>query len=148
MKFIKYLIVFVLTLVLVVLLAISSSITSPIPFLAIVTLIYCSLIYLVWPVGTSYSAVAFNRFYIVMGIFTLIIAGDVLLNNQCPTFPFSTVSPNYQSSGIAAVILFSCGYLGKAPTILLLCGLSGRLLYIGYTRKPNPTMRQDLSKDP
>ena len=134
MRVVKYLIVFVLTLLLIVLLASSQSIAKPSVFQAVVTLIYCLLIYLVWPVGTSYSVVAFNRFYIVMGIGTFLVASYVVLNNECPTFPISPVPANYQSSGIAAAILFTCIYLGKVPTSLLLCLLGGRLIYMGYTK--------------
>lgn len=69
MKTVKYLIVLVLTLFWVLLLlAIAPSIKNPFYFQIISTFIYFLLIYLVWPVGTNYSAVAFNRMYIVMGI--------------------------------------------------------------------------------
>lgn len=143
MRIVKYLIVFVLTLLLVLLLASSQSVAEPSIFQAVVILIYCLLIYLVWPVGTSYSAVAYNRFYIVMGIGTFLVASYVVLNNECPTFPTSHVPINYQSSGIAAFILFTCIYLGKVPTSLLLCLLGGRLIYMGYTKKPNPLFKWD-----
>ncbi|WP_152604124.1 hypothetical protein [Methylotenera sp. G11] len=146
MEIVKYLIVFVLTLLLLALLASSQAVANPPTVQTTVIFIYCLLIYLVWPVGTSYSAVAFNRFYIVMGIGTFLAASYVVLNNQCPTFPFSPVPVNYQASGIAAAILFACIYLGKVPTSLLLCLLGGRLLYMGYTKKPNPSFKRDTLK--
>ena len=147
MKLVKYLIILVFTLVWgLFLLAVAPSVANPFNFQIIVTFIYCLLIYLVWPLGTSYSDVAFNRFYIVMGIGTFLVASHVLLNNQCPTFPFSPVPINYQSSGIAAAILFTCIYLGKVPTSLLLCLLGGRLIYMGYTKKPNQSFKRDLLK--
>ena len=143
MKTVKYLIIFILTLLLAALLASSQSVANSSTFQTIATFIYCLLIYLVWPVGTNYSAVAFNRFYIVTGIGTLLVASYVLLNNQCPTFPLSPVPVNYQSSGIATAILFTCIYLGKVPTSLLLCLFGGRLIYMGYTKKPNPSFKRD-----
>jgi hypothetical protein len=147
MKVVKYLIILVLTRIWVLLLiAASPLIANPFTFQATVTFIYCLLIYLAWPVGTSYSVVAFNRFYIVMGIGAFLVASHVLFNNQCPSFPFSPVPINYQSSGIAAVILFACIYLGKVPTSLLLCLLGGWLIYIGYTKKPNPSFKRDWLK--
>ena len=146
MRIVKYLIVFVLTLLLVVLLSSSQSVAKPSIFQAVVTSIYSLLIYLVWPVGTSYSAVAFNRLYIVMGIGTFLVASYVVLNNECPTFPVSPVPVNFQSSGIAAAILFTCIYLGKVSTSLLLGLLGGRLIYMGYTKKPNPSFKWDWLK--
>lgn len=147
MKLVKYLIVLVLTLIWVsLLLVVTPSIKNPFNFQIITTFIYCLFIYLLWPVGTNYSAVAFKRFYIVMGIGSFLVASHVLLNNQCPTFPFSSVPINHQSSGIAAVILFACIYLGKVPTSLLLYLLSGRLIYMGYTKKTNPLFKRDWFK--
>jgi hypothetical protein len=147
MKLVKYLIILVLTLIWGSLLfAVAPSIANPFNFQIIATLIYCLLIYLVWPVGTNYSAVAFNRFYIVMGIVSFLIASHVLLSNQCSTFPFTPVPINYQSSGIAAIIMFACIYLGKVPTSFLLCLLGGRLIYLGYTKKPNLSINRNLQK--
>lgn len=71
--------------------------------------------------------------YLIILVLTLTWA-LLLLNNQCPTFPFYPVPIDYKSSGIATVILFACAYLGKAPTSLLLCLLGGSLIYMGYTK--------------
>lgn len=144
MHIVKYLIVFVLTLLLATVLVTSQSASNSSTIQAASTVIYCLLVYLVWPVGTKYSAVAFNRFYIVMGIGTFLVASYVLFNNQCPTFPTYPVAVNYLSSGIASVILFACIYLGKVPAFLLLCLLGGRLFYMGYTKKPNPSFNSPV----
>ena len=144
MKIVKALLILVLTLFWAVIsLVLMHSSSSPYIPLAVVSLIYILLVYLVWPLGTKHRAVAFNRFYIVMGIGSFLVAGQVLLNNQCPAFPFTSVPINYQSSGIAAVILFACIYLGKVPASLLLCILGGRLIYMGYTKKPNKSFNSD-----
>lgn len=146
MKIVKYIIVFVLTLGLGLFLVVSPSVDNPSIFQAVSTLIYCLLIYLVWPVGTDYSAVAFNRFYIVMGIGTFLLASYVLLNNECPAYPMSPLIVSYKSSGIAVVILAICAYLGKVSATILLCLLGMRLIYMGYTKIPNTSFKRNLLK--
>ena len=135
MKIVKYLIIFVSTIVLALFLAISPSVVHKLIFQVIVVFIYSLLVYLVWPVGTSYSATVINRFYIVIGIGTLLVAIDVLLNSQCPTFPFWSIPINYRSYGIASVILFTCVHFGKILTSLLICLLGGCLIKYGLARR-------------
>lgn len=133
MKIVKYLIVFVLTALLALLLVFSPSEANPIVFQTVMIFFYILLIYLVWPIGTSYSSVAINRFYIVLGCCAFLLASGVFLNNQCPSFPFSPITGAYKTQGLAAVLLFTCSYLGKVPTSLLLSALGARLIYLGYT---------------
>jgi len=147
MKIVKALLILVLTLFWAVFsLVILHSSSSPYIPLAVVSLIYILLVYLVWPLGTTYSEVAFNRFYIVLGVGILLQASDILLNNECPSFPFSPVTGIPKSQGLAAVLLFSCIYLGKVPTSLILCLFSGWLIYMGYTKKPKPSLKRDWLK--
>jgi hypothetical protein len=144
MIIVKALLILVLTLFWAVIsLVVLHSPSSPYTPIALVSLIYILLVYLIWPLGTTYSEVAFNRFYIVFGIATLLLASDVLLNNQCPSFPFSSVTAIPKSQGLAADLLFTCIYLGKVPTTLLLCLFSGWLIYLGHTKKLNPSLKRD-----
>lgn len=147
MKIVKVLLILVLTFFWAVISLVEMhSSSSPYIPIAVVSLIYILLVYLVWPLGTTYSEVAFNRLYIVLGIATLLLASDVLLNNQCPSFPFSPVTGIPKSQGLAAFLLFTCIYLGNVPTSLLLCLFSGWLIYLGYTKKPNPSFKRNWLK--
>jgi hypothetical protein len=144
MKIVKYLIILTLTFLwALIILVLFNSKPNPLIALSIITLFYGLLIYLIWPVGTDYSEIAFNRFYKVLGLSTFLVASHVIFNNECPTFPSGVFN---QSAGYGAVLLLICSYLGKLPTSVLLCIFGGYLIYVGYTKKPNPLFKRDWLK--
>lgn len=143
MKFVKYFIILLITFLWALLiLVLKSSAPNLLVFLSVITLIYALLIYLIWPLGTNNSAIAFNRFYKVLGVGAFLLASHVMLTNECPTFPTGVIN---QSAGYGALLLLVCTYLGKIPTTLFLCGYGGFLIYLGYTKKPNREMLQRIN---
>lgn len=136
MKYVKYLIILILTLCWTLLLLIHpQSIQNQSIYHAILTVIYVMLVYMVWPIGTDYSEKALNRFYIVIGLGMYLVALDVLMNNECPNFPFAPITNISHAQGIALVVLMTCTYLGKIPTVCLICLLGGRMMYLGYSKR-------------
>lgn len=143
MKIVKYLIILVLTLLWALLiLVLSPKAPNLLVFLSVISLIYALLIYLIWPMGTNNPAIAFNRFYKVLGIGAFLLASHVMLTNECPTFPTGVMN---QSAGYGAILLLICIYLGKIPTTLLLCGFGVHLIYLGYTKQPSKEMLERIN---
>lgn len=144
MKIVKALLILVLTLfwAVISLIELHSS-SSPLIPLAVVSLAYVSLIYIVWPIGTTYSEVSYNRFLIVLGLWFFIFSIEVLINNECPSMPVNAFT---KSGQLEALIMFICRYLGKYPTALFIFGLGCYAVYLGYTKKPNPSLKRDWLK--
>ena len=87
MKIIKALRILILTLFWSVLsLVLYLGLNSLVP-VAVVTFIYGLLVYIVWPIGTSYSDVAAKRLFVGLGVGIFLAALNVLLNNECPNYP-------------------------------------------------------------
>jgi hypothetical protein len=143
MKVVRVLLILVLTLfwavISLLLLHSSSSFTYP---LAFVTLAYFSLIYLVLPLGTPHSEIAFKRFFIVAGLWLFMFSLDVLLSNECPILPVNAFT---KSAPLEAAIMIICDHLGKYPTSLFIFGVGCYFVYLGYTKKSKPSIKQDVN---
>lgn len=132
MKIVKILLILILSLFWAAIsLVILHSTTSPYTPLTFLTLAYCSLVYLVWPLGTSYSEEAYKRFFIVLGSGIVILSLDVLINRECPIPPSN---PFAKSTSIEALITLICIHLGKYPAFLFIFGLGCYTIYLGYTK--------------
>ena len=109
---------------------------------AVITAIYCTLIYIVWPLGTSYSAVAFNRLLWAFGAAIFLVALNVVLTEECPSYPTYLWVMYPKQSLFTGVIMLTCNYLGKFPTSLMLVGVGCYFLYLGFTLKPKPSVER------
>lgn len=143
MKAVKIILILVLTLFWAILsLALFKSSASYMP-VVVITAIYCSLIYLVWPLGTSYSEVAFNRLLWVLGAGIFLVALNVVMTEECPSYPTYLWVMYPKQSLFAGVIMLTCNYLGKFPASLMLVGVGCYFFYLGFTLKPNPSVERD-----
>ncbi|WP_297811349.1 hypothetical protein [uncultured Methylophaga sp.] len=134
MKFVKGLLIFVMTLfAIVIALATYSSSTSLIP-LAFIAIIYFSLVYLVWPIGTPYSKQAYVRLFIVLGMGMFLLAIEVLLGETCPVSSFAVIYPSYKIAMFDSIIGLLCEYLGKFYTATFILGFGCYILYLGYSK--------------
>jgi hypothetical protein len=146
MKVIKIILVLVLSIFWAVLsLVLFKSSASYIP-VAAVTTIYCLLIYLAWPLGTSYSEVAFNRFLFVLGAGIFLVALNVVMTEECPNFPTYLWVMYPKQSVVGFMIMLTCNYLGKFPATLMLVGMGCYFIYLGFTLKPNLSFKRDALK--
>jgi hypothetical protein len=146
MKFVKIILILVLTLFWAVLsLALFMTPASYMP-VAVGTTIYCLLIYLVWPLGTTFSDVAVNRLLNVLGAGIFLVALDVVLTEECPSYP-TYLWVMYPKQGLfAGMVMLTCNYFGKFPASFILVGVGCYFFYLGFTLKPNQSFKRDALK--
>jgi hypothetical protein len=137
MKVIRTLLILILTLFWVVITASLYASSTSYLTLAVITFVYGLLLYVVWPVGTPNPAVAANRLFYAFGVGMLLLALDTAFGNHCPHYPYHLVVMYPKPSGVAALIMSACLYLGKYPAALLLSGIGGYFFYMEYSLKPD-----------
>jgi hypothetical protein len=146
MKIVRILLVLLLTLfwaTLALVFLLSSATYMPI---AVVTTIYCLLIYLVCPIGTAFSEVAAKRLFIVLGAGVFLVALNVVLTEDCPNYPIYLWLMYPKQSLVAAMAMLTCTYLGKYPASLILVSVGCYFIYLGFTLKPNSSFKRDALK--
>jgi hypothetical protein len=111
--------------------------------IAVVTAIYGLLVYLVWPIGTSFSEVAAKRLFIVLGAGVFLVALNIVLTEDCPKYPTYLWLMYPKQSLFAAMTTLTCTYLGKYPASIILVGVGCYLIYLGLTLRPNPSVERD-----
>ncbi len=146
MKVVKIILLLVLTLFWVILSLVLFKSTAAYMPVAVITTVYCLLIYLVWPLGTSYSEVAFNRMLWVLGVGIFLAALNVVMAAECPSYPTYLWVMYPKQSLFAGMIMLVCNYLGKFPASLMLAGVGCYLFYLGFTLKPNQSFKRDALK--
>jgi hypothetical protein len=148
MKIVKFVLILVLTIFWAILSLMFFERASYMP-VAVIAAIYGLLIYLVWPVGTSYAEAAFNRLYRVLGVGVFLVALNVVMTEECPGYPTYLLVMYPKQSLFAGMITLTCNYLGKFLASLLLAGIGGYFFYLGFKLKPHPSFnRNPLKRSP
>lgn len=148
MKLLRSLLLLMLTLVWLGFLLSSINTSQSILIAINSTLVYVLLVYLVWPIGTQNFQSIWKRFHIVLGAGTFFIAADIfLLANECPSFPsFTTpISGAHHASGLTALLMVSCFYLGSIFASLIMAALGFCLIYKGFSTRMPESLRTQPS---
>lgn len=132
MKLVKGFLIFIMTLFAVVIAYITNQSSESSASLLFVAIVYFSLVYLVWPIGTTYSDRAYERLYIVLGIGMFLVSVGALQGEVCPKSPFDVFYPSHNIAILDLVTGYLCNHLGKLGAAIYFLGLGFFCLYLGY----------------
>jgi hypothetical protein len=135
MKLVKGILIFIMTLFAVVIAFITYQSSASSTSLFVVVIVYTSLMYLVQPIGTTYSDRAYERLYIVSGIGMFLVSVGALQAEVCPKSPFDVFYPSHKIAILDLVTGVVCKHLGKLGTAIYFLGLGFLCLYLGYRQR-------------